>query len=191
MTAAVTNLDDVTRVAEQVRVGLDRLLHAEYWKLPGYDIARCGHLAHRHPPRHHPARPRLRLPRLRPPRPLVRPAPHPVLGRRLMVTAPPSSSRVPFSADTTTPLIHTGHWHIRMAPDGHPEIIRPPGLTPTNNPAATPCTDSANDESGRRDSLPRCPRPVPGRPAVTCRLSRRLAVVRAARYPSPIGCTSS
>lgn len=35
MTAAVTNLDDVTRVAEQVRVGLDRLLHAEYWKLPG------------------------------------------------------------------------------------------------------------------------------------------------------------
>jgi hypothetical protein len=51
-----------------------------------------------------------------------------------MVTAPPSSSRVPCSADTTTPLIHTGHWHIRMAPDGHPEIIPPTWIDPHQQP---------------------------------------------------------
>ena len=38
MTAAVTTLDDVTHVAEQVRAGLDQLLNAEYWKLPGDDL---------------------------------------------------------------------------------------------------------------------------------------------------------
>ena len=38
MTAAVTNLDDVRDVADQVCAGLDRLLNAEFWKLPGDDL---------------------------------------------------------------------------------------------------------------------------------------------------------
>jgi hypothetical protein len=31
-------------------------------------------------------------------------------------------------------LIHTGHWHIRMAPDGHPEIIPPTWIDPHQQP---------------------------------------------------------
>ncbi|ACV77026.1 HNH endonuclease signature motif containing protein [Nakamurella multipartita] len=38
MTTAVTTIDDVQHVAEQVAAGLDQLLHAEYWKLPGGDL---------------------------------------------------------------------------------------------------------------------------------------------------------
>src|SRR6478752_9416826 len=38
MTAAVTTLDDVQDVADQVCAGLDQLLNAEYWKLPGDDL---------------------------------------------------------------------------------------------------------------------------------------------------------
>lgn len=35
---AVTTLDDVHHVAEQVQTGLTQLLTAEYWKLPGPDL---------------------------------------------------------------------------------------------------------------------------------------------------------
>lgn len=42
MTTAVTTLDEVGCVAEQVRAGLDRLLHADYWKLPGDDLLAAG-----------------------------------------------------------------------------------------------------------------------------------------------------
>jgi len=38
MTTAVTTLDDVQHVADQVAAGLHQLLHAEYWKLPGDDL---------------------------------------------------------------------------------------------------------------------------------------------------------
>ncbi|WP_395726838.1 DUF222 domain-containing protein [Nakamurella sp.] len=38
MTTAVTTLDDVQDVAATVAAGLDQLLHAEYWKLPGDDL---------------------------------------------------------------------------------------------------------------------------------------------------------
>ena len=38
MSTAVTTPGDVQHVAEQVAAGLDQLLHAEYWKLPGGDL---------------------------------------------------------------------------------------------------------------------------------------------------------
>jgi hypothetical protein len=38
MTPAVTTIDDVHSVAEQVAAGLNQLLDAEFWKLPGEDL---------------------------------------------------------------------------------------------------------------------------------------------------------
>ncbi|MQA12553.1 MAG: hypothetical protein GEU98_29335, partial [Pseudonocardiaceae bacterium] len=31
-------------------------------------------------------------------------------------------------------LIHNSHWHIRMAPDGHPEFLPPEILDPKRQP---------------------------------------------------------
>ncbi len=49
-------------------------------------------------------------------------------------------------------LIHQGDWHIRMATDGHPDVIPPTWIDPTNDPAATTSTGHDYDQPPRPPS---------------------------------------
>ncbi len=93
------------------------------------DIGGHPHLAHRNPPGRDPAGRRMRLPRLRPTRPVGRPAsPHWADG------GPTSLANAAVLCGPHHTLIHAGDWQIRMATDGHPEVIPPTWIDPRQRP---------------------------------------------------------